>query len=135
MSYPLFGGQPNHYCVTHGCQFTHISGLATEAQQALSQAVTERKIAMSGALWCDLGEHAFSSRDRKRATFKIQTFDEETGEPIEDDRTACGEHADERRTALRPKAELPAPPKGADQELYTEFLEWKAGQRDTAPAE
>jgi hypothetical protein len=105
--------------------------LADEARTMLDQAVREKREAMSGALWCDLGEHAFSSRDRKRATYKIQTIDEETGDPVEDQLTACGPHAAERSVQLAPKAALP---KGADPELYTEFLEWKAGQRPAAPA-
>jgi hypothetical protein len=120
----IYHPQTDRFCITNGCQYRQMAGLAGEAQEMLEQASRERKTAMAGALWCDLGEHAFSARDRKRATFKIQTYDEDTGEPIEDDRVACGPHAAERQTALKPKAALPA---GADAELYTEFLEWKNG--------
>lgn len=104
--------------------------LLASASAALTQAVNERKIIMEFrgyALWCDLGEHAFSPKDRKRATYAIQTLDEDTGLPVEDQLLACGEHAAERRSLLVPKAALPAPPKDADKELYTEFLEWKNG--------
>ena len=114
----------DRYCLMNGCQYRQLGPLATEAQHMLEQAVHERVEALSGALWCDLGEHAFSSRDRKRTTYKIETVDEETGEPITDQLTACGPHAAERKAMLAPKVALPA---GADQELYTEFLEWKAG--------
>jgi hypothetical protein len=125
MNYP---DRTDRYCMLNGCQYRGLSELADGAQQLLHQAAEERKIAMSGALWCDLGEHAFSSRDRKRTTYSIQTLDEETGQPVNDQLTACGPHAAERKAMLAPKAALPAgPPKGADQELYTEFLEWKNG--------
>jgi hypothetical protein len=111
-------------CRMNGCQYRGLSDLVTSAQQALNQASNERVRALSGALWCDLGEHAFSSRDRKRTTYTVQTVDEETGEPVTDQITACGPHAAERKPMLAPKAALPP---GADQQLYTEFLEWKAG--------
>ena len=135
MTFPLAGRGPDHLCVTNGCQYPQLARMAASAQEALDQATKERITALSGALWCDLGEHAFSSRDRKRAVYAIQTLDEETGEPINDQLTACGQHAAERRAALQPRAEIPpAPkPKDADSELYTEFLEWKAGQRDGPP--
>ena len=90
----------------------------------LAQIQEERQRIVSTALWCDLGEHAFSARDRKRTTYKIETIDEETGQPAEDTLLACGVHAAERRSSLAPR---PALPKGADPQLYTEFLEWKAG--------
>lgn len=114
----------DRYCLLNGCQYHYLHPLAQRAQDMLEQARGERIEALSGALWCDLGEHAFSSRDRKRTTYKIETVDEETGEPITDQLTACGPHAAERKAMLAPKAALPA---GADQQLYTEFLEWKAG--------
>jgi hypothetical protein len=117
------------FCRQNGCQMNRLGPMAEAAQDALRQARKERVTALSGALWCDLGEHAFSSRDRKRATYKIETFDEETGEPIDDQLTACGPHAAERRASLAPRASLPP---GADKELYTEFLEWKAGLNQAA---
>ena len=109
--------------------------LADRAQQQLTQAVTERKIVAqmltqaqqilsSAALWCDLGEHSFSPRDRKRTTYKIETIDEETGQPMEDTLTACGPHAAERRASLAPRAAIPA---RVDPEEYARYLEWKAG--------
>ena len=113
------------FCRQNGCQFSNLGSLADGAQRALEQATQERLEALSGALWCDLGEHAFSSRDRKRTTYKIETVDEETGEPITDQLTACGPHAAERKAMLAPKVALPPP--GADSQLYTDFLEWKAG--------
>lgn len=92
--------------------------LADRAQRQLTQAIAEREAVarmlaaiqeerqriVSTAMWCDLGDHAFSGRDRKRATYKIETIDEETGQPVEDTLTACGQHAAERRALLRPKA-------------------------------
>lgn len=117
-------GPAGRYCVVNGCQLDALAPMAQNAEQALQQAREERVRALSGALWCDLGEHAFSSRDRKRTTFNIETIDDETGQPVSDQLTACGPHAAERKITLTPRAELPA---GADKELYTEFLEWKAG--------
>ena len=128
MSYPLM----DQDCRLNGCQHRAMSGLLDGAQQALEQARDERIRALSGALWCDLGEHAFSSRDRKRTTYTVETTDEETGLPMTDQITACGPHAAERKPMLAPKAALPA---GADKELYTEFLEWKAGLASPADAD
>lgn len=122
--------QLDRQCLLNGCQLARAGQLAAEAKTMLDQAVREKRETMSGALWCDLGEHAFSSRDRKRTTYKISTLDEETGAPLEDDRVACGQHAIALKAAP-PTA--PALPKGADPELYTEFLEWKAGQRPAEP--
>jgi hypothetical protein len=113
----------------NGCQYRTLGPLVAGAQQVLAQATREKVEALSGALWCDLGEHAFSSRDRKRTTYTIGTIDEETGKAITDQLTACGPHAAERKVMLAPKAALP---KGADEELYTEFLEWKAGLSNEA---
>jgi len=122
--------QMDRHCLLNGCQLAYAGRMLGEAQAMLEQAMTEKRQAMSGALWCDLGEHAFSSKDRKRAGYKIQTVDEETGQPVEDELTACGPHAAERQVQLTRKTALPA---GADQQLYTEFLEWKSGQRPAEP--
>ena len=112
------------YCRLNDCQYRNLAPMLARAQQAVDQARDERIEALSGALWCDLGEHAFSSRDRKRTTYKIETVDEDTGQPVTDQLTACGPHAAERQAMLAPK---PALPPGTDKQLYTEFLEWKAG--------
>lgn len=122
--------QMERACLLTGCQLGRAGQLAHEARAMLDQAVNEKRETMSGALWCDLGEHAFSSRDRKRTTYKISTLDEETGEPITDERVACGQHSIALKAAPPAAAALP---KGADPELYTEFLEWKAGQRPAEP--
>jgi hypothetical protein len=124
--------QLDRQCLLNGCQLARAGQLAAESKIMLDQALAEKRETLSGALWCDLGEHAFSSRDRKRATYKIQTLDEETGQPVEDQLTACGPHAAERQMQLTRKPI--SPPPGADQQLYTEFLEWKAGQRADVPS-
>ena len=112
--------------------------LADRAQRQLTQAIAERETVarmlaqiqeerqriVSTAMWCDLGEHAFSGRDRKRTTYKIETIDEETGQLVEDTLTACGPHAAERRASLAPRAAIPA---RVDPEEYARYLEWKAG--------
>lgn len=131
--------QLDRQCLLSGCQISRAGHLAAEATTMLDQAVREKRETMAAqshaSLWCDLGEHSFSARDRKRTVYKVETIDEETGQPMEDELMACGPHAAERRPMLAPRSQLPAgPPKGADAELYTEFLEWKAGQRTEAPA-
>jgi hypothetical protein len=115
--------QMDRHCLLNGCQLGRASEMAAEAKRMLDQAISEKREAMSGALWCDLGGHAFSSRDKKRATYKVQTFDDD-GNPAEDELTACGPHAAERQATLKPRAAIP---QGADPEEYTRYLEWKAG--------
>ena len=122
--------QMDRHCLLNGCQLGRASQIAAEAKTMLDRALEEKKQAMSGALWCDLGGHAFSSRDRKRATYKIETVDEETGAPVTDELTACGPHAAERQASLKPRAAIPA---GADPEEYTRYLEWKAGLPPNGP--
>lgn len=117
-------------CLMDGCSLAKASAELELCQQLLTEAQAEKRQAMSGALWCDLGEHAFSSRDKKRTTYRVSTFDDD-GAPVEDDRVACGQHAVSFAARVN---SAPALPKGADPELYTEFLEWKAGQREAAPA-
>lgn len=126
--------QLDKLCLLNGCQIARAGQLATEANKMLDMALYERTknmAAMSHAsLWCDLGEHSFSSRDRKRTVYTVQTLDEETGEPVQDELMACGPHAAERKAVLAPKAALPA---GVDRQEYTEFLEWRNGLRAQPP--
>ena len=133
-------------CMLNGCQARTAGGQLAAAQKILEdaqylyeQAKQERVAAMAGALWCDLGEHAFGPRDRKRKTYKIESVDEETGEPAEETLTGCGPCAAKRAAMFQaqPKqvAAPPAPvPDNNDRELYTEYLEWKNGLRDDPPA-
>lgn len=113
------------------------SRMLREAQEAradirnLLAEITRQREEMAGiALWCSLGLHAFGSQDRKRTVFKIQTFDEDTGRPIEEAHVACGPCAAKRRGALQPQAAIPA---GVDKDQYTAFLEWQNGMRDEPP--
>lgn len=114
--------------------------LADRAQRQLTQAVAEREAVarmlaaiqeerqriVSTAMWCDLGEHAFSGRDRKRTTYKIETIDEETGNPVEDTLTACGPCSAKRKAMFQPRAvaQIPA---GVDRDEYIRYLEQKNG--------
>lgn len=105
--------------------------MLTEAQQArgdvaqlLAEVTRQRDETTGGALWCSLGEHAFGSQDRKRTTFKIETYDEETGAPVKETHVACGPCAAKRRGAFQPQKAIPA---NVDQAEYQRYLEWKAG--------
>jgi hypothetical protein len=107
------------------------SRMLREAQQArhdvgqLLAGIARQHEEMAGiALWCSLGEHAFGSQDRKRTTFKIETYDEETGAPATEIHVACGSCAAKRRGALQPQKAIPA---AVDQDEYRRYLEWKAG--------
>jgi hypothetical protein len=106
------------------------SRMLGEAQQArrdirdlLAELARQREDAAGVALWCSLGEHAFSNHDRKRATFTVETFDDE-GHPVKEAHVSCGQCAAKRRAALQSQ---PAIPTGADAELYRQYLEWRNG--------
>jgi hypothetical protein len=112
-----------------------------EAEQARQQAsammalAERRREEMTGiALWCSVGEHAFGSQDRKRATFTIDSFDEETGAPIKEQHLMCGPCAAKRRGLFQQAPKPAAIPSGVDKQEYTEFLEWKNGLRAEPPA-
>jgi hypothetical protein len=131
----------NRECLLNGCQFhmanqqlTHASATLRQAEEIYAKAVH----AMSAALWCDLGNHAFSAREKGITSYSIETAetDEKTGEEklVKQTLTACANHAAQRRAAFQPAAALSsAEAIGADRQLYTEFLEWKNGLRDTPP--
>lgn len=87
----------------------------------LKELARQRDQQAGTALWCSLSEHAFSSQDRKRTTFTIDTFDDD-GQPVTEVHVACGPCAAKRRGALEPR---PAIPPNADADLYRQFLEWK----------
>jgi hypothetical protein len=121
-------------CLMRGCQLAGARQMLAQAEAAMKQVatLTERTEFVSAALWCDMGEHSFSARDRKKVTYKIETTDEETGQPVEDTMTACGPCADKRKSMFQPgPAALPA---GVDQEEYTRYLEWKNGITQQVPA-
>lgn len=116
-------------CLMRGCQLATAKITLAQAEQTLRQVsnMTERTEFVSAALWCDMGEHSFSAKDRRKVTYKIETTDEETGQPVEEQMTACGPCADKRKSMFQPAPAQPAIPAGVDQEEYTRFLEWKAG--------
>lgn len=102
-----------------------------EAQQAradvrdlLTEIARQRESIASLALWCSLGEHAFGSTDRKRTTFRIETIDEDTDQPVMQTLTACGPCSAKRKGFLTPQKTLPG---GVDADEYRRYLEWKAG--------
>ena len=96
----------------------------SDVQALLTQITRQREQMASLALWCSLGEHAFSPVDRKRTTFRIETIDEDTGQPVEQVLTACGPCSAKRKGLLTPQ---PALPPKADEDEYRRYLEWKAG--------
>lgn len=113
-------------CLMNGCQFKAAQLALGRAQETLVrvQQMTERTEFVSAALWCDMGEHSFSAKDRRKVTYKIETTDEETGQPAEETMTACGPCAQKRKAMFQPQPALPA---GVDTEEYTRYLEWKNG--------
>lgn len=108
--------------------------MLAEAQQArrdvrdlLSEITMQRESVASTALWCSLGEHAFSPADRKRTTFKIETINEDTDQAETVTLTACGPCSAKRKGLFTPQKQIPG---GVDRDEYTAFLEWKNGMRD-----
>ena len=65
------------------------AGRSLEQAQRLTGRTTEGK-PMSQALWCDAGEHAFSSRDPKAERWD-RTMKNEQGEPVTIPWDVCGE--------------------------------------------
>lgn len=110
----------------NGCQLATAKTTLAQAQATLNQVshITGRTVFVSAALWCDMGEHSFSSKDRGKVTYKIETTDAETGDPVEETMTACGQCAAKRKAMFAPQPALPA---GVDKEEYTRYLEWKNG--------
>lgn len=76
------------------CQFTQSMHILELANNALAEA---RSNTVSDAIWCDEGNHAFSSRDKGRKEIVLKGFEEETGYPEEDTRLACSEHLPKMR--------------------------------------
>jgi hypothetical protein len=123
--------QLDRQCLMHGCSVGSARAILKQAQEIENKmkALTVRTEFVSAALWCDIGEHSFSAKDRKKTNYKIETTDEETGQPVEDIMTACGPCAARRKAMFQPAPALPA---GVDTEEYTHFLEWKNGIGSTA---
>jgi hypothetical protein len=67
---------------------------ATEqAQGLLRQAQMERmeiQRLMSQALWCDIGNHAFSAKDRAKRSIAMTRWDEDKQADVEDSVMSCG---------------------------------------------
>lgn len=64
-----------------------------KAQEILAQAAAEKREIMdllNQALWCDIGDHAFSAKDKRKRSMKLTQFDEELGKDVEDIVMCCG---------------------------------------------
>lgn len=103
------------------------AGQARQQASAMMAMVERRRDELVGiALWCSTGEHSFGQQDRKRATFTVESFDDD-GNTVKETALMCGPCAEKRRDVLRKQPAIPA---GADAAEYTAYLEWKAGMRD-----
>jgi hypothetical protein len=77
------------------CQLARAQVTLNQAQNLIRRAEEMRgrsldgKVIMSQALWCDAGEHAFTSRDPKREHWQ-RTLRDENGEEIEIPWDVCG---------------------------------------------
>ncbi len=115
---------------------------AEQARQQASSLLTEaqrHRADMAGvALWCSIGEHSFGQQDRKRATFTLETLDEETGAPVKEQHLMCGPCAAKRRGAFEPSRQIPpaAATSGGrvvdqqEYDRYLKYLEQQAGVGD-----
>jgi hypothetical protein len=91
------------------------------------------------ALWCDVGEHPFGSKDPDKHSFaETRTIQRLTGNsygnPVYQDQeeetdriTICGPCFIKQRPFQKSPAQIPA---GVDRETYTQWLEEKAGLND-----
>ena len=101
---PQFGREPSR---------TQSHEELVQAQRILDQARQETERArryrdearrlMSQALWCDPGDHAFSSKDSSKREFVGRYTDPEKGE-IEEVINVCGEHLSESFRSAQPSA-------------------------------
>lgn len=117
-----------------------------EAEHARAQVaqllaeVERRRADLAGvALWCSVGLHPFGQQDRKRATFTLETIDEDTGAPVKEQHLMCGPCAAKRRGVFQPAAALPHGGQGkghvVDDEEYARYLKYLEEQAgEAAPA-
>ena len=83
-------------CVVSGlCQLQQAQEMVASTRTIVAAAERIKETMLEGvALWCDLGGHAFSSRDPGRQVMKVQTFGEQGEETGEEQRQACGRCAE-----------------------------------------
>lgn len=86
------------------------------------------------ALWCKAGAHSFDPADKGRKRMQFTDYEGEVPEDVI--AWTCSEHTPDmlrRKEAEKPKAVTARPTADdikADREMYTEYLEWRNGQRD-----
>lgn len=100
MSYPATTGHstPHSACMTQGCMASKI----TEMEQQAAELLRKARMTVAGqALWCDVGEHAFSDKAKGKETWSYTSEDEE-GHPVEEVMLACPEHS--RRATFQAQA-------------------------------
>jgi len=115
-AYYVKGALPE--CRDRGCQATelamlarHLSDQGHEVLEMLEK--KEAQMQPTQALWCEQGGHSFSEKDPDVQVLTITARDPETGQPVTESRTSCGECAAAAKTRLgkarnnAPVSELP----------------------------
>lgn len=91
MSYPYPGYIPYP---TQSEQLSQAQETLQQSAKLLEYAKQERKalqaMLTNNALWCDIGEHAFSPKDRARKQMAVTQLDPDSGSEIQDNVMACG---------------------------------------------
>jgi hypothetical protein len=138
MTYPY--GAPDFRANDPFSDSSQAREILAQARQLISRAEIERAKAeaLKGvALWCEIGGHSFSPRDRGRQEWTARVFDDELEEMVEQTRVCCSRCSRSGSITDKPRylpaelvaqaAELehrPAEPRKVADPEYTAYLEW-----------
>lgn len=108
-----------------------------QAQGILRQAEITRQETMrlmSQAIWCDVGDHAFSGKDKRKRSLTVTQWDEEKQADVEELVMACGPCSSANPLIQRATPDAPVPaaaaigaPSTAYDPEYTARLERETG--------
>lgn len=96
-------GQAAPQCVVTGqCQLSRAQEMIASTQTVVAAAGRMKDTMLENvALWCDVGGHAFSSRDPGRRKMKVTTYGDDGQETGEETQIGCGRCVEKTGTIRR----------------------------------
>lgn len=91
-------------CPPGSCNVNEARAILAQATAAAEQAAADREAIrrhMTAALWCEVGDHSFSAKDKGQKEIVQRSIDPETGATVEESGTVCGAHAAPELAPLR----------------------------------